>query len=626
VLADEERLMVPGAAAELAHHSLASHDIPGAFSASVLAGKEAERLAAPAEAHRHYDQALALWDRVTDPEKLAKMQRGWLAFESATSAAASGDIHRAVHQLRRMLGYVTVEDDPVLCNRANERLAYYLLEVGEGEGAVAAARAGIEALPEDPPRWERARSLATYAQTLLTADDLSPAQEWAERARDSAVAARAPWAEADALVTLGLLEERAGRPAKAIEVFTMAHHQAREAGVLGVRLRAAFQLARMHLESGDLAQASATAHEGLKRAAEAGLLLAPYGLDLQYLHYLAHFCDGDWDHAQNVANGFPVRVTTDREAVLSAMALFIEVARGNPTVADRRTWLEPFWPAEKFSEYICRGLLAEHALWQGDTATALAEVAACVKVQIERLSGYTPQLIRVAAIGLAAQADRATQARFSGDEAAAAAAVAGARELIETARHGAAYPRRPNWALGVDGRAWLARAEAEWRRAQGDNDPAAWQAVLETFGPAFVYEGARSRWRLAEALLEAGRRDEAQQEWRQAIEVAERLGARPLRLALTDLGRRGRLSHDDGRAAEGGVNPLRGLTAREQEVLRLLAAGRSNREIAAELFIAPKTASVHVSNILAKLHAASRTEAAAIAHAEGVGLPAGRAN
>jgi DNA-binding CsgD family transcriptional regulator len=232
----------------------------------------------------------------------------------------------------------------------------------------------------------------------------------------------------------------------------------------------------------------------------------------------------------------------------------------------------------------------------------------------------------VAAVGLSAQADRATQARFSGDEAAEAVALAGAGELIEAARQGAAYPRRPNWALGVDGRAWLARAEAEWRRAQGDNDPASWQAVLETFGPAFVYEGARSRWRLAEALLEAGRRDEAQQEWRQAVEVAERLGARPLRAALTDLGRRGRLSRDDGRATEGGVSPLRGLTAREQEVLRLLAAGRSNREIAAELFIAPKTASVHVSNILAKLHAASRTEAAAIAHAEGVGLPAGRVN
>jgi DNA-binding CsgD family transcriptional regulator len=625
LLADEHRLtMVPGTAAELAHHSLASHDIPGALSASVRAGKEADRLAAPAEAHRHYDQALALWDRVGEPEKLAGMQRGWLAFESATSAAASGDLRHAVMQLRRVLEYVPVEDDPVLANRANERLAYYLLEVDEDEAAMLAARAAIDALPEDPPRWERARALATYAQTLLPADDLSPAQEWALAARDSARAAGAPSVEADALVTLGLLDERAGRPAEAIELFTLAYHQARDAGVLGVTLRAAFQLARLNLESGDLVQASATAHEGLERAGEAGLLLAPYGLDLQYLHYLAHYQHGDWDHAQQVADGFPVRVATDREAVLSAMALFIDVGRGNATVADRRSWLEPFWPAERFSEYIGRGLLAEHALWQGNTDSAIAEIEACIKAQVEQLGGCEPSLIRVAAVGLAAHADHAIQAKLSGNEAEAAAAVEAAKALIETARLGAAFPRRPNWVLGVDGRAWLARAEAEWLRAQGDNDPAAWLAVLETFGPEFVYETARSRWRYAEALLEAGRRDEAQQEWSQAIEVAERLGARPLRAALIDLGRRGRLSRDQKLGGRPEMSPLRGLTAREHEVLRLLAVGRSNREIAAELFIAPKTASVHVSNILAKLHAASRTEAAAIAHAEGVGLPADR--
>jgi DNA-binding CsgD family transcriptional regulator len=210
-----------------------------------------------------------------------------------------------------------------------------------------------------------------------------------------------------------------------------------------------------------------------------------------------------------------------------------------------------------------------------------------------------------------------------GDEAAAAAAVEAATALIDTARRGAAFPRRPKSVLGVDGRAWLARAEAELLRAQGDNDPAAWAAVVTTFGPAFAYETARSRWRLAEALLETGRRDEAQREWRLAIETAERLGALPLLAALTALGRRGRLSRDQERPGSQ-VNVLRGLTAREHEVLLLLAAGRTNREIATELFIATKTASVHVSNILAKLGAASRTEAAAIAHAEGIGLPAGR--
>jgi DNA-binding CsgD family transcriptional regulator len=298
-------------------------------------------------------------------------------------------------------------------------------------------------------------------------------------------------------------------------------------------------------------------------------------------------------------------------------------------VAERRAWLEPLWADpdfsdyDEFSEYIGRGQLAEAALWRGDTDEALTESAASIAVLLEH-GGYAPPLIRVAAIGLAAQADRASQARAAGDDAALAAAVDAADGLIETARRGAAYPARPNWVLGVDGRAWLARAEAEWRRARGQADPEAWRAVVQAFGPAFVYEAARSRWRLAEALVEAGQRAEAQREWEQAVAVADRLGARPLRTALGDLGRRARFETDGTAGEASGRSPIRGLTAREHEVLGLLAAGRSNREIATELFITPKTASVHVSNILAKLRASSRTEAAAIAHAEGIGLPAGR--
>src|SRR5260370_27920720 len=169
------------------------------------------------------------------------MQQGWLAFESATSAAASGDMHRSVQQLRRMLTYVTMADDAVLVCRANERLAYYLLEIGAYADAVAAAHAAIHALPEEPPRWERARSLATYAQTLLTADDLSPARTWALAARDAAKAAAAQSAEADALVTLGQLEERGGRTSGARARFTEAHRQDPEARVRVRRLGAAVQ-------------------------------------------------------------------------------------------------------------------------------------------------------------------------------------------------------------------------------------------------------------------------------------------------------------------------------------------------------------------------------------------------
>ncbi|MGD0376916.1 MAG: AAA family ATPase [Streptosporangiaceae bacterium] len=634
LLRDEQRLaQVPGSAAELAQHSLASHDIPGAFTASILAAREAERLAAPAEAHRHYDLALSLWDRVSDPEQLAGIDLGKLAFRSAVSAADSGDVPRAVQQLRRLLGFLVGESSPVLYSRASERLAYFLLELDEHDAAVTAAAAAVDALPADPPSWERAHALATHARTLLWMKDQHPAQARAEEAAAAAEAAEAPWVQADALVTLGLLSERAGQHDEAISRLTKAHHQAGAAGVLGVQLRAAFQLARVQLEWGNLDAAGMTAHVGMRLAADAGLGLAPDGLDLTYLHYLAHYADGDWDHAQDLADGFAVRVTSIAEARLSAMALFIEVARGCGTgVTERRAWLEPFFAKDRFAEYIARGLLAENALWLGDGDTALAEAEATIKAIEAWVEGLGPPAIRAAAVGLAALADRARQARAAGEPHRAAAAAEAASDLVEIARQGALGRRGVKSALGVDGRGWLARAEAEWRRAHGENSPEQWQAVVDAFGPGYVYETARSRWRLTEALVEAGRREDAEKEWQAAAAAADRLGAAPLRSALADLARRARLATgglgQDGtwtgatsqsQAADRQRSPLAGLTTRELEVLRLLAAGQSNKEIGAELFIATKTASVHVSNILAKLGAASRTEAAAIAHAQGAG-------
>jgi DNA-binding CsgD family transcriptional regulator len=614
LLADPERLAtVPGTAAELAHHCLASHDITGAFTASVRAAQEAERLAAPAEAHRHYDAAQALWERVSEPEKLAGMDRGKLAFRSATNAAASGEVARAVHGLRRLRSYLGDSGDPALTSRVRERLAYFLLETGAVADAVEAAGAAVEALPGDPPTWQRARAQATLAQTLMEARDAEAATTVAKQAKEAAEAAGAPWVEADALVTLGELSENGGQVDEAISLFTAAHDQARDAQVLGVELRAAYQLARAKLERGDLAGAATTAHQGVARAEEKGLGLAPYGLDLQYVHYLAHYQEGAWDHAAELADGFPVRATTVAEARLSAMALFVEVGQGNPVVGERRAWLEPFWAEDRFSEYIARGLLAEHALWRGDPEGALGEVAAALGTQADR-DGYGPPVIRVAAIGLSAHANRAVRARAAGDTRTEKAEVKSAKTLIAVVRQGAAYPRHPKFVLGIDGRGWLARAEAEWARARGKNSPAAWQAVVDTFGPAFVYETARSRWRLAEALAEKGQRERAEHEWKLAMDTVERLGAVPLLTALADLARRARIGPRPSTYPPG---VLAALTPREQEVLELLAEGRSNREIAAKLFIAPKTASVHVSNILAKLGASSRTEAAAIAYREG---------
>jgi ATP/maltotriose-dependent transcriptional regulator MalT len=158
-------------------------------------------------------------------------------------------------------------------------------------------------------------------------------------------------------------------------------------------------------------------------------------------------------------------------------------------------------------------------------------------------------------------------------------------------------------------------------RTAWDEAAQAWEAAGQP------YPLAVALLRSAEAALKAGDRDGGATRLHRAAALAQRLGARPLGDDITLLARRARISlgspGDDAgaQAAPGGTGhtqvpePERlGLTTRELEVLRLVAAGRSNREIAGELFISAKTASVHVSNILGKLSVTNRGEAAATAH------------
>lgn len=204
---------------------------------------------------------------------------------------------------------------------------------------------------------------------------------------------------------------------------------------------------------------------------------------------------------------------------------------------------------------------------------------------------------------------------------------ADAVEAIRTAARKAASAV-PVWAAHEH---WV---QTELRRAADQDTAADWAEATEGFESVdFPYEQALIRVRWAESLLPSDR-GRSTELLRLAASTASRLGARPLsddiallaqraRVSLTDTptlagsarpanGRPGATGSNDPAAAQPG--PALGLTPREEDVLRLVAAGRSNRRIAEELFISPKTASVHVSNILAKLNVSGRGEAAALAH------------
>jgi DNA-binding CsgD family transcriptional regulator len=172
----------------------------------------------------------------------------------------------------------------------------------------------------------------------------------------------------------------------------------------------------------------------------------------------------------------------------------------------------------------------------------------------------------------------------------------------------------------TQGKAELARARGrggarEWGRAA-----AAWDELERP------YPAAIARWREAEALATADDRGGAATAAAAALTTAEDLGSEWLAREVRTLGERARLDlapatsptamgngDGAGHVAEADDDPF-GLTPRERQVLALLAEGATNRQIGAALYMAEKTASVHVSRILAKLGVQGRTQAAAVAH------------
>ncbi|MFF5882666.1 ATP-binding protein [Streptomyces sp. NPDC014603] len=602
-------------AAERAHHHRESHEPAQALAASLEAADHAQRLGAPAEELRHLETALDLWPAV-GPEGLPADTAAdpvALTLRASAAAAHAGELHRAVALTRSALADLGRDADLELAARVRYTLAGNLLRVDSLSAAFAHSSEALAMIPPEPasPTWVWAA--ATHVMTARQVGENEVALSVARRALAAAERLGMPDAQADLLISVVGLEAFSRHTAEGRERLTRARELARAAGNAAVELRALYNLAMGAYEAGELEACLPWLTEGLDRARRAGLLASPYPLAMRYLRLLVLYATGRWDECV-VAAEADARVLPPLGGYAVAPALYVALARGDFSVVERvRAPLDG--PFDWMATLVAGILLTDAAALRGDAEEAVRRMRATITALTDA-SGTVPDVtVRLAALALAAVADAAAERRAAGDEAGARRWAGTADELVARARSSAAHSE-DGMAQGSEGQAWLARAEAEWLRVVSGPDVAAWERAVAAFGYGDAYERARSRLRYAEALLASGRREEATAEVRAVREEAGRLGAAPLLERADALAGRGGLGGPSGAGGRGGV-----LTAREREVLRLLARGRSNRQIGEELFISGKTASVHVSNILAKLGAAGRTEAVAIAHRTGLVAP-----
>jgi DNA-binding NarL/FixJ family response regulator len=327
---------------------------------------------------------------------------------------------------------------------------------------------------------------------------------------------------------------------------------------------------------------------------------------------------GDWDEAEAAIPAASRRHTGGTFVYWQLCRAQLAVARGNVALADdaiaalREATAGSTEPQFLGPYGVLSSELARRA---GDIDSARA----AVDEGLDRIEYCSEDVVRISALavaGLRVEGDAGQLARDRRDDEAATLVHSRSDALLERTRLAA----ESGWAAEAP---QLATAEAEYARATGGDSGSLWAAAAERWEELRrPYQSSYTRWREAEALMAAGDRAGATRAATAALESARRLGSAWLVDEIASLVARARLQLG-GQAppavasAEGPEDPF-GLTARERDVLALVAAGATNREIGERLHMAEKTASVHVSRILAKLDVRSRTEAAAVAHRQGL--------
>lgn len=608
-------------AGELAHHWYAAHNLPNALESSIRAGFSAESVFAFPEAQAHYERALELWDRVLNPYGLAGMDRVSL-LENAARVAAEVEPSRAVSYLLSALEIPDTQLDPSRAALLHERLGQSRWMAGDSDGALAAYEEAVRLVPAMPPSIARARVLAGLAQVLMVYPRPEDSKPIAEEAVEVARAVGADDVEAHALNTLGM---------------DLGYMGDVDAGL--AHLRTSLEVSQGLKDVDNASRAYINLTDLLVQAGRfvAAVTIGLEGVAFHDRHRLVHLrifmiCElavaqyrtGLWaESTALLERAQQLQASGVAEIFLQLRLAALEVGRGDLDAAEQRLdhtktlcektpdtqWVAPL------TEY-----RAALAIELGQPESARQAVREGIGILAPLRGSQLGRQGPIYALGIRAEADLAALARARRGEAdlgECQAIAAAYRAELDVVAHETSH-NEP--AFAPLAQAYLTLGSAEVSRVEGRSDPTIWSETAAGWQAlAMPHAEAYARFRQAEAVLHRNdSRRAAQEVLRNAHDLARDLGAAALLRDVEELAKRSRLEI----GAEGTGEPVRvvdpawryGLTPREREVLELLTAGDTNRQIAERLFISEKTASVHVSNILRKLSASSRTEAAGLAY------------
>ena len=602
----------------LAYHWYAALDLPRALPATIEAARGAMASYAPAEALRHLDRALQIWPRVADAGPRTGLDLAELNLLAAEAAYRSGALGRSLSLLEAALAGLPPGVDPVRRALLLERRGQVLRDASQPTESVAALEQALALLPPDRTTRTHAVVLAALARSLMHVGDMRTAEDTARRAVAAARAAGAKDVEAEAVSTVGGASTYLHPGEAGLDSLREGLRLAIGIGAMLTALMCYVNLSDVLEFLGRHDEAAQTAADGLDLARRLGLTRSegPYLLSNQ-AESLLHL--GRWAEVdrlltlglsvmpEGVVAGFLEMMRAELGAMRGRLDEAATALRASRRTVGDTTDLQFLQPMGYIGALIALGL--------GDRPGARREIAAGLAGGSASWgSRYAWPLLW---LGMRIEADEATLARDRRDEPPAA----NQQRLDELAALAEGLSA-PTPATG----GYQALTAAEQARAAGTDGPGVWSAAAAAWRSAGEpFPLAYALLRLAEAHMAADDRDAAAVAVQEAYATADRLGAQPLAAEAAGLARRARLSlvpatPGAGQAERAGP-PAKadelarfGLTDREREVLALLAAGRSNPEIARALFISAKTASVHVSNIMAKLGVSRRVEAAAIAH------------